>query len=229
MSIISGLSCTQSTGDTTATVANIFQHEQNATRLEVDVFHNPAVYLRESNKYSCPHKSQPLGKNKAVWATGRRWTFSLRSHKPAGILIPRKSDIFNTLSMNFAQPKILCSIQNQEVCIRFSLIKLTWSVFLLCSKTQPWLKCSRQMPGLLGMTLSHPRHHVSTPPSKFPHLIKVLRFLHWFAASPFIGRDCFANISRERKQLNRLSLKLGPSLRWPRVNLNGNTHEVWPW
>ena len=130
---------------------------------------------------------------------------------------------FNTLSMNLRQPKILCSIQNQEVCIRFSLIKLTWSVFLLCSKTQPWLKCSRQM------TLSHPRHHVSTPPSKFPHLIKVLRFLHWFAASPFIGRDCFANISRERKQLNRLSLKLGPSLRWPRVNLNGNTHEVWPW
>ena len=62
MSIISGLSCTQSTGDTTATVANIFQHEQNAARLEVDVFHNPAVYLRESNKYSCPHKSQPLGK-----------------------------------------------------------------------------------------------------------------------------------------------------------------------
>ena len=126
MSIISGLSCTQSTGDTTATVANIFQHEQNATRLEVDVFHNPAVYLRESNKYSCPHKSQPLGKNKAVWATGRRWTFSLRSHKPAGILIPWKSDIFNTLSMNFAQPKILCSIQNQEVCIRFSLIKFSY-------------------------------------------------------------------------------------------------------
>ena len=43
MSIISGLSCTQSSGDTTATVANIFQHEQNATRLEVDVFHNPAA------------------------------------------------------------------------------------------------------------------------------------------------------------------------------------------
>ena len=40
MSIISGLSCTQSAGDTTATVANIFQHEKSATRLEVDVFHN---------------------------------------------------------------------------------------------------------------------------------------------------------------------------------------------
>lgn len=237
MSIISGLSCTQSTGDTTATVANIFQHEKSPTwNWCFSQLGGRTVYLQESNKYSCSHKSQPLKKTKLFQQQGVDGHFLYVPINRQEMLIPRESDIFNTLRMNFAQPKefqlLWWHTKSRGVMFFKSLIKLTWSVSLLCSKTQPWLNCSRQIPGLLGMTLSHPPRHVYTPPSKFPHLIKVLRFLHWFTASPFIGSagvECFANISRERKQLNRLSLKLGPSLRWPRVSLNGNTHEIWSW